>query len=129
MPETCLPAILGCVSRRVACANNRAKTEQHHVITDSTDLTNFTDRSATETPPIATSRDDLCSTTSGYFKPLNTANEPMGVLLSKNSSRLVGHGTLSSEERSVEFAKSVESVTPLVLLLAASENRRPQIWL
>jgi hypothetical protein len=44
----------------------------------------------------------------------------MGVLLSKTSSRLVGHGTLWSEERSVEFAQSVESVIALVLLLAAS---------
>ena len=45
-------------------------------ITDSTEQTDFTDRSLTQTPPLATSRDDICSTTSGCVKHSTGPNEP-----------------------------------------------------
>ena|SRR6266513_2725405 len=71
-------------------------------ITDSTELTNFTDRALTRTPPLATSPDESCSMTSGCIRRSPKAANAMGVLLSKISSRLVEHGALPSEERSVE---------------------------
>jgi hypothetical protein len=62
----------------------REASEKTKGITDFTDQTNSTDRSLTHTPPLATSRGDVCSTTSGCNDPSTGPNELDGCAVVKD---------------------------------------------
>src|SRR5437762_408234 len=74
----------------------------------------FTDRSTIGTPPLATSPDEFCSTTSGGFDA-HEATEGDGCDVVKDRSGSLGMERMQYQGRSVASGRSVESVIPLVL--------------
>src|SRR5206468_5383435 len=85
----------------------------------------FTDRSTIGTPPLATSPDVFCSTTSRCFGA-HEATEGDGCALVKRSLRSLRMERMPHQERSVASGRSVKSVIPLVLYFVWQDWPRRQ---